>query len=179
MSPPMAAIRASTAGALRHRTNSPACPSPRCHLPPFPLGLGRVQRPQAVDLQGPPFAFQHRATLDGETHGAPPVTAGALFPAVMLLIGSESGGVSETRLVIVSLRGDQPAQIFSDALSSHHPGGGGFSTINSIKLESTGPGPLEINYSQTTVPGPSDKPFRPGPPLHRRFQFDGTRYQRK
>jgi hypothetical protein len=101
--------------------------------------------------------------------------ASASFPAAVLVV---DGGVGE-ELVIVSFRDDPPVQILSATLSQDMPGGGGFSTINSIELTQIGAEPLEVGFSQTSRPRPTDRPYRPGPPLRFRYRFNGTRYTRQ
>jgi hypothetical protein len=152
------------------------CAAGRCERAPFDLGPVSVGQAGLVDLLGPSVRIQQQLDLFGEGGGlSKSLPASAGFPAAVLVVDDPHG----SRLVIVSYRDAAPVQILSVSLSEHGPGGGGFSTINSVELTQAGAGPLEVHFAQTSLPRAGDRPYRPGPPLHFRYRFDGTRYTRQ
>ena len=131
-----------------------------------------------IDLMGPATEYRHQGGgLEDGLPGELPATA--KHPAAIFQVTSEDKGIGRTELVIVSLADNTAKIVFRDGLAARFAHGGGFSTINSIKFEKPDKTkPLVIAYSQTSLPGKTEKPNRPGPPLGRRFELGAGGYAR-
>jgi hypothetical protein len=143
--------------------------------PEWSLDLGRVEGAQLVglvDLQGEPRKVQNLPATLPES---------AKLPVAFVRFDDTDGaGTHWERLAVVSLEGGRAKLAWRGELAMQSKNGGGFSTINQIELVATEQGkPLALEFAQTSVPAPGDKPFRPGPPLSRHFEWKDGQYVRR
>lgn len=79
----------------------------------------------------------------------------------------------DLHLVFYSKLG-QPRKVLTVAMQRRYADGGGFSSLDGIGLfwdKSQSPF-ASLYITQTSLPGKSDRPFRPGPLITRVFQYD-------
>jgi len=81
----------------------------------------------------------------------------------------------DLHLVFYSKQG-QPRKVLTVAMQRRYADGGGFSSLDGIGLfwDKSQSRFASLYITQTSLPGKSDRPFRPGPPIARVFQYDIT-----
>jgi hypothetical protein len=105
------------------------------------------------------------------------VGAGAASPALLLRVRRDWGGGDwQHEAVLCSL--DGPPRLLWRAPTHAEGAGGGFTTFGAELVRSAAVGGRpDIVLHQTTLPGPGEEPFMPGPPLTLRYVYDGEVYR--
>lgn len=130
-----------------------------------------------VDLQGAAFKLDLKQLPKDPAAAQPlpkqPGKAGALVLARHKL---DSGELRDT-LVLLSAS-DKVDVLWRETASSTPPGGGGFQSLE-LGFAKAAAGPwLDLRLLQHSVPGKSQQPHAPGPPLTLEFAYRQGAYQR-
>jgi hypothetical protein len=154
-------------------TSKLSCATP-AKCPEWTLDLGPADAAELitlVDLRGDPTRVRYPATKPAVT-----LPGSAKVPvAFVRTTVADAVNTRWERWTIVSLEAGRAKAIWRGEITMSPDKGGGFSTADGIDLVATQAGqPLAIEFDQTQVPAPKDKP-RKTKPVHRRFVMkDGT-----
>jgi hypothetical protein len=113
---------------------------------------------------------------DARTGAKAPVFVAVTTSNVGVRVGGDEG-VTEAVAVVAQL-GGVLRRVLAAAIRGAERGDRAFGPIGGLRLL-RGAGPLlDFGWVEHVTPGPGDRPYRPGPPLHVRYRFAGTEYTR-
>jgi hypothetical protein len=161
-------------------TSKLTCSTP-AKCPEWTVDLGPAEAASVlvlVDLFGKPVHVRYAADSAAPSLELPGDTK---LPAAFIRTQStDAENTRWERWTLVSLEGGRAKVIWRGELAMTREKGGGFTTADGVELVAGEAGkPLALELAQTTVPGPNEKPHKPGAPLHRRFVMKDGTYQRE